>query len=611
VFPLLAAGALPVREAPASAAYVPESSLAFFAVDLDLESAQWRQAAALLARVGFPNALEDLRTSLVSAIGSSVPAAEATLDAVLGGEAAIVVTEDAAKLLATMPAARDAAVPAATPVGAPAGIGVAAVLLPGDADAAWATIEDLLARQAGRQAVTIEETAYRGATILSLPPEPFADAGIAVASQGAAILAAGFPADLEPLIDTAAGDGPSLADSGALADEALLFGFVDGAALLNALGPEVMEQLRSAMPQAAALGTLGTASGVALWADDQGFRLDTISLLPTGGEMPDLPENADLTWDERVPDDTLFFRSGIAGPGTFDGAALLLALAIGGASGQIAATDFAAGFLEEFVDDQLALAEQVLGFDPRADLFDHLAGEHVVAGSVGGLLTSPVTLGVSAVAAIAVDDSRVVAGSIDKIARLIELQGSGSIDMTIRLVEGDTVHVLQAVTPDVPPIPLVEFGVVDEVLVIGAGPGSDQFVNGPRRSLAEDEQCRRVLATLPASYFQVTYFDIGQLAPLFRLATPSPGPDIDDADEACATYTTQPAAQAAFDAAPLANSNLDRDFDGRACEDFFAEEQAGAPVMTVNYAAFEAFAAVSYRGEGVIGSSPIHYIGGT
>jgi hypothetical protein len=97
--------------------------------------------------------------------------------------------------------------------------------------------------------------------------------------------------------------------------------------------------------------------------------------------------------------------------------------------------------------------------------------------------------------------------------------------------------------------------------------------------------------------------------------------EIPDASESCGDYATQEEAQAAYDAAESGTFDLDQDFDGEVCEDFFADagtdveetkaEEAAAPVdalADVDYSAIKAFAVVSYGDGEMQRSSSILYI---
>jgi hypothetical protein len=89
--------------------------------------------------------------------------------------------------------------------------------------------------------------------------------------------------------------------------------------------------------------------------------------------------------------------------------------------------------------------------------------------------------------------------------------------------------------------------------------------------------------TLPAEYNGLTYIDLAQAIPLSQVAAEESDElglggmgEIPDASESCANYATQEEAQVAYDAAEADTFDLDQDFDGEVCEDFFAAGDAGA-----------------------------------
>jgi hypothetical protein len=100
--------------------------------------------------------------------------------------------------------------------------------------------------------------------------------------------------------------------------------------------------------------------------------------------------------------------------------------------------------------------------------------------------------------------------------------------------------------------------------------------------------------------------------------------EVPDASESCGDYATQEEAQAAYDAAESGTFDLDQDFDGEVCEDFFAtaETESGTDEATegedgdaaadaladVDYSAVKAFAVVSYSDGELQRSSSILYI---
>ncbi|HKG24877.1 MAG TPA: hypothetical protein VKB09_04470, partial [Thermomicrobiales bacterium] len=79
-----------------------------------------------------------------------------------------------------------------------------------------------------------------------------------------------------------------------------------------------------------------------------------------------------------------------------------------------------------------------------------------------------------------------------------------------------------------------------------------------------------------------------------------------DASEKCAEYSTQAAAQEAYDADPATNWELDQDFDGQVCEDYFNPAAAATASPTASqYSAVKAFASVTYEKDGMSGFSAL------
>jgi len=137
--------------------------------------------------------------------------------------------------------------------------------------------------------------------------------------------------------------------------------------------------------------------------------------------------------------------------------------------------------------------------------------------------------------------------------------------------------------------------------------------------------------TLPVEYNGLTYIDLAQAIPLTETAAQESegmglgGTDeIADASESCADYNTQEEAQAAYDAAESGTFDLDQDFDGEVCEDYFdtadtasatdeatADEDGSAPadaLADIDYSAVKAFATVSHADGDVQRTSSILYI---
>jgi len=81
---------------------------------------------------------------------------------------------------------------------------------------------------------------------------------------------------------------------------------------------------------------------------------------------------------------------------------------------------------------------------------------------------------------------------------------------------------------------------------------------------------------------------------------------LQDASDRCAEFSTQSDAQAAYDEDPIANFDLDLDFDGVACSDYVAGLSSGSPVAVLeSQVNGGSFAAVSYKQDGMAFTSGI------
>ena len=76
-----------------------------------------------------------------------------------------------------------------------------------------------------------------------------------------------------------------------------------------------------------------------------------------------------------------------------------------------------------------------------------------------------------------------------------------------------------------------------------------------------------------------------------------------DADPACGDYDSQAEAQAAYDDDPFDQSDLDQDFDGQACEDYFASSATPTPSLSdIDFSHVVSYGQVTYQGDGFTGS---------
>jgi hypothetical protein len=227
-----------------------------------------------------------------------------------------------------------------------------------------------------------------------------------------------------------------------------------------------------------------------------------------------------------------------------------------------------------------------------------------------------------------VDDAETVSNALQQLSFLIQGASGTETPLTTREVGGGQVYVVELGDEAGSTL---EFGVVDDNLVVGKGDAVDRFGDAPEDSLAENTQFQAVMDMLPVEYNGLTYIDLAQAIPLMEVAAEESedielggAEEITDASESCADYETQEEAQAAYDAAESGTFDLDQDFDGEVCEDYFdtadmaletdeaTEDEDGTTpadaLADVDYSAIKAFALVSYADGDVQRSSSILYI---
>ncbi len=605
-----------------TAEVAPADSISYIVTTLDDRSEQWRLADTLLDRAGFGEAIDQaLAQEMTDESGEALP-----LDAFLGGEVAIVLSQVALETLtAESVGAADMgmmmgdlgeATPEPDSTG-PKAQGFAVVLDARAPSTAWAGIRE--SAQAGDN----EELTYEGTTIFYTPPASDEEDGMAAAQVGDHILIATAPDDLHPLIDTADGRTPDITTlpeftsaREALPAEFLTFGFATSLADAEIdLGPF----------GAATEGLItDTFSAMTLAADEPGFRLETVTLPRDGETLPAGPAPYDSSLVEAAPDDAIFFMSSpdLGATGVLDAlGAVALGLAFG--MGDPSMTDPSAtppaGTPEDTIAAQYEDAAALIGVNLQTDLFQQLVGEY------GGWVSADAAGGnVSGLFASAVSDPAVVENTLMQLSFLIQGASGGESALTTRDVAGGQVYVVELGDEAGSTL---EFGVVDDQLVIGSGDAVDRLGGTSSGSLAENAQYQAVMDTLPVEGSGSLYVDLVQLLPLLEATSEESGGfgldgmgEITDASETCANYATQEEAQAAYDAGEPDTFDLDQDFDGEVCEDFFASADATAvednasggnieaTLTDVDYSALTAFALVSHEEEGLPRTSSILYI---
>src|SRR5215211_3959316 len=154
---------------PETAAAAPAGTALFQVFDLDRGGRQWQQTGTLLERIGLPNAPERWVDALLEIGARKGNFTEADLNALLGGELALVVTPVAVERAMEhherhQQQGDDTATPLAHAWDEP--LGVTTVLLPGDPDAGWDYVERQVADMASRLDVPVEEISHGSGDVL-------------------------------------------------------------------------------------------------------------------------------------------------------------------------------------------------------------------------------------------------------------------------------------------------------------------------------------------------------------------------------------------------------------------------------------------------------------
>lgn len=597
----------------------PADSFAYVVTTTDDESAQWMLADELLDRAGFGEAIDEaVAEELSDDSGENLP-----LDAFLGGEVGVVVSQALLDTIAAESLAEGdldemfGAIGMATPEVAAEdteGEGVAAIIDSRAPDTAWTGIRESIAEEDG-----FEETTYEGTTIISVPPADDEDEGMAAARVGDLILVAAHPVDLHPVIDTAEGRAPAISTvpefataREALPAEFLMFGFSNGTGIMDTeLGQLAMT-----------LGESGDAafSAVTIAAASEGFRLESVAFAAEGEALPVGASNFDSELVEIAPADTVFFTSGsdLGATGVLDAIGAMALAAAFGMGGAGAAPDPDAS-MDEFIAEQYEAAASLIGINLQTEFFQQFSGEY------GMWLSSGLEDGtVNGLFATGAGDPEAVANALMQLSFIIQGASGAESPLTTEEIGDGQVYVV-----DLGDGTTLEFGVVGDRLVIGSGDAVSRLEGEPGESLADNDRFQAAVSTLPEERNGLVYVDLERAIPLLEAASEQTDElglggfeEFPDASESCANYADQAEAQSAYDAAEPDTFDLDQDFDGEVCEDFFATSEPSAVVeddgmfddeaadmfADIDYSAIQAYAQVSYDQDGMSRSSAILYI---
>jgi hypothetical protein len=593
------------------AAFVPGDSLVYVDVNLDPDSDQVALARELLERSNIEALLssddQDALDDTVDVAGDLVDGDVAFfVSPSIADDISIDKLVDDAPSLTEDPTAIASVIPT----------GWAAIIRSSDPETTYDMIVDGLESSAASDVwspdatpaavddAAYDTTEYEGYDILSVAATEYSS-GQAVALVGDVIVVGQVPDDITPVIDVVNGDSDPLAGVNeysdirdALASETLASGYVNGPAVGAIIANSSSADL-AAVPDEI-IASLVAYQGFAVWADDPGFRFDTVAIPAAGTDLA-VPDAYEGNLTSIVPADAMVFAGGtdLGSNPQLDALALTFAAELAGVSPDDLGTPVD---LEATADEIVAEAEDVLGFNLRTDVLDQLSGEWAVAG------TTDLSTG-SAILVSEVDDPEVVSDVVAQVTDLIVASGDDeTFTVDSRTVDGAEVTVIELESE---PEPLtIEFGVIDGKLAVAVNGWLDHIVKAPPASLADDGNFNDALGYLPSDITGVAYINLETVLPVVTEAMNAfSGTSTEDADPSCGDYASQEEAQAAYDEDNFENYQLDLDWDGEACEDYFAPAtpvtgDAGAETLNVS-----ALASVTWAEDGRTGSNAIIVIG--
>jgi len=591
-----------------TASITPETALIFAAVSLATDSDQWQQASDVMVTLGL-GSLEDL-ISEASSEGDS----DITFEDLEGGEVGVVVssleaaseaTSDLSSVTGGLDSTGDLTGTDSMTNAAASEDGIAIIFKVDDPAAFWTKVQADLEQTATDRGVTVESTVYEGVTIESLPPDEGAgESGTFQALVGDFIVVANQLQDIEPIIDTFNGTITPLSETSnfqklepTLEQNFLVFGYVNGPALAAA---GMTEGDFAAISSVSAITAYTAFVGYIV---DAGIRIDSVSVNEDGTAPILAPSGFTPSLATKVPDDTMLFLDGsdLAATGALDALALIFAQGVLGI--ETGATPTAGQTAEEYADEVFAQSAQVIGFNLKTDLIDQLQGEYGLA--LWGLnMLDPSGLGFLFVSGV--ENQATVQDVVSKISLLAQSAGGGEFTVSTRTVGESVVNSIDLSSSGFPLS--LDYGVVGDQLIISLGSGLEGYLSGQPTTLADNAEYTAALSGVPENPTSIVYVDLAQLIPLVESFTGSlegsSSLDIEDASEKCAEYDSQEAAQAAYDEDSFTNYELDQDFDGTACEDYFAPVGVEAsPTPEFNYDALQSVIVVTYEKDGFSGAT--------
>ena len=596
-----------------TAAAVPADATAYVAINVDPASEQFQTSADLSATSG----LIDLFNLVANLDPSNADDISGVFEGIGATEIGVGIPAVTAEQIGSLSTTTTDGVPDV------ADQDTRVVLATTDPEAAFTYLtEEFPALAAGPNASTKQST-YAGVNVVSISDGAAPETTLNFALVGDLVVITPTIDGLESSIDTAQGTTDSIASTGKFQDvtgqldgDSMLFAFSDNGAILN--DPAYTDVLTEMGIDPSVLAQFNVYSGlqVAADADAPGFRVNTVSFpnSESGATPAAAPSfSSDLT--TQVPADTMVYLGGNN---------------LGQVLGPIVSIALASSAVTDLVGD--TANPTVVGATPQSDPVTDGVGTDVatpasgqdvsqIADVVAGFLTlftgeyvvaiqAPDVTALSdpnslyVLFASGIDGGPLVESLLNLAADSLSSADSG-VTVTSEVIDGNTVYT--ATTGADASAITFSYGVVDGQFLVGLGDSVQSFLAGPDSSLADNPQFQQTFTALGRSPEDgaVVYLDMTTLLPLVQTGADLLGGtgSLPDNDPDCGQYDSQSEAQSAYDDDPFDNSNLDLDFDGEACEDFFAPAGTPEPTLSdIDFSSVVSYGQVTYQGDGFTAS---------
>jgi hypothetical protein len=510
VLPMIAsAGAVTAQDATPTAAEpgapplaeaMPADTQAFISTEFDLESDQYTTLTGLTARVLIPGA-GDTISAIVERLAGFIDLLPDNAREVLEGEVGIGATGFQPLDLGSSSDA-DSMVASVLP-------GYAIVLHPSQAGAARQIVEDWFTSQLATQGLEPERVQTGSVVILSNPDPSTASSGTnpgVVVFAGDYIFLGDNYDEVAPFVDAAQGKAPSLADSddlmtldAELPADRLISGYISGETMT-----ESAAGIFNDSSLAESIDPPFGSTAFAVIADDPGLRFESVSMPveQTTLRQPRDVENPDFA--ASIPDSTLamFAGSDLGDSWLIEQVekVLLSVLMSSLGGGEIDLTD-------TDLDAQFGVLGMLTGVNFKTDLLDQLQGSY---GTALFSLDTDDPAASSAVVASELRNPDMVSVGVTSLGPLLQSAAAGSVSITTSSVADQTVNNVTLYNGD--QTATIQYGVVNDQLMVGLGDGLSTLAQPPAASLADDPGYQAALAELPSSYSSVLYVDLRSIA---------------------------------------------------------------------------------------------------